>query len=223
MPIPGRAGLVIGLVIISGYQAVRRLLLLLLLPEFWITSQLRRWGRRPLPGAYAFGDFIGWTIKASRWLMWGAVVVVSVGIITWYTRPSIGDTTLTLYIDRGIAWWYSLEGWVLTNEWAPLDRAPSVIERGSTSPVTSGDAVTPRATVVPRTTATPAPGPRRTPTATGAHQIYVVKPDDSLSKIAKRFGVTVEDLIEANKARYPSLATDRSTIGIGWELRIPKR
>jgi hypothetical protein len=64
---------------------------------------------------------------------------------------------------------------------------------------------------------------RPTPTAASAYEIYVVQEGDSLSKIAKSFGVTVEDLIEANRAKYPSLVTDRSAIEIGWELHIPRR
>ena len=52
MPMPWRAALTIGVTIILGYQVIRRLLPLFLLPEFWITSLLRRLGLRPLPGTY---------------------------------------------------------------------------------------------------------------------------------------------------------------------------
>jgi len=82
---------------------------------------------------------------------------------------------------------------------------------------------TPAATRPPQTFTPPAMRPSQIPTATSAYEVYVVQEGDSLSKIAKRFGVTVEDLIEANKARYPSLVTDRSIIEVGWELRIPRR
>ena len=82
---------------------------------------------------------------------------------------------------------------------------------------------TPAATKPSQTFTPPATRPPQIPTATSAYEVYVVQEGDSLSKIAKRFGVTVEDLIEANKARYPSLVTDRSIIEVGWELRIPRQ
>ena len=209
VPMPWRAGLVIGIVALGSYQVLRRLLSLFLLPEFWITSQLRRRGRRPLPGTYAFDDSIGWAIKASRWLALGAMIVVGAGIIAWYARPSIRDTTLALYIDQGVAWWYSLEGWALTGEWASSAHSAPVIEPGATPPAPSSGIVTPRPTL--------------TPTTAPAYTIYVVQPGDSLSKIAKRFGVSVEDLVATNKAKYPSLATDPASIKVGWKLLIPKQ
>jgi len=191
-----------------------------------ITKQLRRSGRQPLPGTYAIGDMLqgivglihaGTTkladISEKQWRLpkrW-IVLIVAILILLWYVRPFLGEITAADYVDRGITWWYSLEGWVLTNEWGPLDRA------------TSSDTVIPRATFAPRATTTPTRRLRRTPTATSAYKIYVVQEGDSLSKIAKRFGVTVEDLIEANRAKYPSLVTDRATIEIGWQLRIPRR
>lgn len=245
VPMPWRAGLVILVAMILLrwlvwrsfpwlIERLARLLLLLvegiasllLLPEYLITKQLRQGGRQPLPGTYAIGDTLqrivglihaGTTKLADifekqwrlpkRWI----VLIVAIPILLWYVRPFLGEITAADYIDRGITWWYSLEGWVLTNEWVPLNRA------------TSDDAVIPRTTVVPRATATPTQRLRRTPTATSAYKIYVVQKGDSLSKIAKRFGVTVEDLVEANRARYPSLVKDPATIEIGWELRIPKR
>ncbi len=212
MPMPWRAALTIGATIILGYQVIRRLLPLFLLPEFWITSLLRRLGLRPLPGTYTFGEFICWTIRASRWLAWGAVVVAGIGIIAWYARPSMGDITLAGYIDRGITRWYSLEGWVLTGEWAPL---PTSMEDRPTKPFPS------RTTPMPKATATRTPRPTRTLTP-AAYEIYVVQEGDSLSKIAKRFGVTVEDIVKANRTKYPSLVTDPASIEIGWELLIPQ-
>lgn len=220
---PWRAGLAIGVVIISGYQVIRRLLPLLLLPEFWITSRLRRWGLRPLPGTYAFGDFITLMIKASRWLAWGAVMVVGVGIITWYAPPSVGNTTLALYIDQSVAWWYSLEGWVLTGEWASPAHAAPTIRPGVALPAPSGSTVAPSPATTPRAKVTPTPKPARTPTATPAYTIYIVQRGDSLSKIAKRYDVSVEDLVAINKVQYPSLLTDPASIEVGWALLIPKQ
>jgi hypothetical protein len=214
VPMPWRTGLAIGIVTIGGYQILRRLLPLLLIPEFWITSQMRRLGHRPLPGTYAFGDFIGWAIKASRWLAWVAIIGVGAGIIAWYARPSMGDTTLAAYVDQGVTWWYSLEGWALTGKWAlPVHAAP-LVEPGIGSPMPSRGTVTPK----PATT----PGARVTPTPTPPYTIYVVQSGDSLSKIAKRFGVSVEDIVEANRVKYPSLVTDPASIEIDWKLRIPR-
>ncbi|HIC96054.1 TPA: LysM domain-containing protein, partial [Candidatus Bipolaricaulota bacterium] len=39
----------------------------------------------------------------------------------------------------------------------------------------------------------------------------------------KRFGVSVEDLIAANREKYPSLVTDPASIKVGWELLIPEQ
>jgi len=212
VPMPWRAALTIGATIVLGYQIVRRLLPLSLLPEFWITSQLRRLGSRPLPGTYAFGEFIGWAIQASRWLAWGGVMVAGIGIIAWYARPSMDDTMLAGYVDQGITRWYSLEGWVLTGKWVPL---PMSMENLAPKPAPS------RTTPTPKATATRTPRPTRTLTP-AAYEIYVVQEGDYLSKIAKRFGVTVEDIVEANRKKYPSLVTDPGSIEIGWELLIPQ-
>ena len=234
VPLPWRAASVIGLVIIIGYRVIRRLLPLFLLPEFWITSRLRRWGLRPLPGTYAFGDLIGWIIRVCRWLAWVGVIVVGVGIIAWYGRPSVEGTTLAQHIDQGIAWWYSLEGWVFTGEWASSAHTAPITESGASSPETSGSTATPRPTATPTASATSkpvttpgpsatsTPGSTRSPTATPAYMIYVVQPGDSLSEIAKRFGISVEDLVEVNKVKYPSLVTDPASIRVGWALRIPR-
>jgi hypothetical protein len=44
---------------------------------------------------------------------------------------------------------------------------------------------------------------------------------DTLSKIAQRTGVTVQQLVDANKARYPQLERNASNIQVGWTLTIP--
>jgi LysM repeat protein len=54
--------------------------------------------------------------------------------------------------------------------------------------------------------------------------LYTVVPGDSLWKIAQRFlgaGSRYPELVEANKARYPSLAKNPNLIYPGWQLRIP--
>ena len=47
---------------------------------------------------------------------------------------------------------------------------------------------------------------------------YTVKSGDTLGKIAKRYGVTVDNLVAWNKGSYPSLKTNRNLIQIGWVL-----
>ena len=113
VPMPWRAGLLVSIAAIGGYQVVRRLLILLLLPEFWITNRLRCWGHRPLPGTYAFDDLVEWSIKILRAFAWLALLALILGLTAWYARPSLEDTALAQYIDQGIDWWYSLEESVL--------------------------------------------------------------------------------------------------------------
>jgi serine/threonine protein kinase len=117
-------------------------------------------------------------------------------------------------INRGLE--TGLEERSLTVEKLKVGEKSLTIKYGSmvqTIPPTSTLIPGPRQTPMPTAT----PRPHRTPTATSACKIYVVQEGDSLSKIAKRFGVTVEDLLEAN----PQIK-DRSIIRVGWELCIPK-
>ena len=74
-------------------------------------------------------------------------------------------------------------------------------------------------TVTPRPTATPVPStpaPTLTPTPTPTPVIYVVGPGDTLIAIARKYGVTVEALQEANAILDPRL------LQIGQELVIPQ-
>lgn len=50
---------------------------------------------------------------------------------------------------------------------------------------------------------------------------YTVQRGDSLIKIAKKAGVTVQSLVDANKATYPCLATKPTCLQIGWVLTLP--
>jgi len=213
---------------------------LFLLPEYLITKQLRQGGHRPLPGTYALGDILqgivglihAGTTKltdflekqrrlSKRWVT--LVVLIAAALISlWYVQPLL-DETVAAYIDQGIAWWYSLEGWALTGEWtSPVQAAPTITS-GATSPTPSNGTATPTLATTPRATVTPTPRLTRTPTATPAYTIYIVQRGDSLSRIAKRFGVSVEDLVAANKVKYPSLLTDPASIEVGWTLLIPKQ
>lgn len=63
----------------------------------------------------------------------------------------------------------------------------------------------------PTPTATPIPRPTPTPTAT----VYVVQPGDTLSGIAARFNVTVDDLVESNRI------VNADSLQVGQEITIP--
>jgi len=69
---------------------------------------------------------------------------------------------------------------------------------------------------------TPSPSPL-VPDVTpspGLPVTHRVQPGDSLSKIAQQYGTTVEELVELNKDRYPSLVEDPGLIRAGWELVV---
>ena len=63
----------------------------------------------------------------------------------------------------------------------------------------------------PTPTATPIPRPTPTPTVT----VYVVQPGDTLSGIATRFNLTLDDLVEANRI------VDPDALQVGQEITIP--
>jgi len=66
------------------------------------------------------------------------------------------------------------------------------------------------------------PLPGQDSRASQTARVHVVQKGDSLSKIARRYGVSVSDLVAANQAQYPSLAADASLIQVGWRLAIPQ-
>jgi LysM repeat protein len=74
-----------------------------------------------------------------------------------------------------------------------------------------GASPTPSASVAPSATPEPTPVPAPTP------QVYVVESGDTLSKIAKRFDVTVDALLAANK----DTIDDPDKIKVGDEIIIP--
>jgi uncharacterized protein YkwD len=62
-------------------------------------------------------------------------------------------------------------------------------------------------------------------TATGSSDeyiTYVVRSGDTVSQIASRYGITIEELIALNKGIYPRLANDPSSLQPGWRLVVPK-
>jgi LysM repeat protein len=78
---------------------------------------------------------------------------------------------------------------------------------GPNDPTSSPSASAPVATPTPQPTEPPAP----TPT------VYVIKQGDTLSKIARAFGVSLDDLLEANKATI----TNPNRISVGDQIIIP--
>jgi len=69
------------------------------------------------------------------------------------------------------------------------------------------------ATPIPAPTPTHTPIPRPTPTPTVT--VYVVQPGDTLSAIATRFNVTLDDLVAANRIVNPD------ALQVGQEITIP--
>ncbi|MDO8551784.1 MAG: LysM domain-containing protein [bacterium] len=54
----------------------------------------------------------------------------------------------------------------------------------------------------------------------GPQLAYLVMAGDSLASIAQRVGVTVEQLVQYNQNKYPSLAENPNDISTGWELSV---
>ena len=96
-----------------------------------------------------------------------------------------------------------------------------------TSDPTATPTSEPTATSTPDPTATPTPDPTATlPTPTPTPQVYVVQSGDSLSRIAERFGVTVDSLIEANRIVHPDVLQFNQPLTIPrlpWPFTIPRR
>jgi hypothetical protein len=83
---------------------------------------------------------------------------------------------------------------------------PALLGIGGGSPSASPSASGPAASASAAPTTPPAPTP----------QVYIIKSGDTLSKVAKRFGVTLEELLAAN----PEIK-DPNKIGEGQEIVIP--
>lgn len=65
----------------------------------------------------------------------------------------------------------------------------------------------------------PAPAPKPAPPKPAATPgVHVVVQGDNLTRIAQTAGVSVAELVEWNKARYPSLGWNKNMIHPGWEL-----
>lgn len=115
----------------------------LLIPEYLITKILRNYGVQIPLVIYIYGDivsrivgivnqggllldnslkkciqFMGYALNQRwhiprKWFVMAAIIIP----FTWFVRPYIGENSVTALIDRGVMWWYSLEGWVLNGKW----------------------------------------------------------------------------------------------------------
>lgn len=65
-------------------------------------------------------------------------------------------------------------------------------------------------------TEAPTPVPEEARTAI----TYVVQAGDNLTKIANKFNTTVDNLVDLNKKKHPTLIVNRNYIRAGWELTI---
>lgn len=63
--------------------------------------------------------------------------------------------------------------------------------------------------------------PTTVPSTGTAASSYTVKSGDTLGRIAAAAGVSIEALVNVNKGRYPSLATNPNALQIGWSLTLP--
>lgn len=94
----------------------------------------------------------------------------------------------------------------------------SEIEPSPTPRPTLGPTPSPRPTPSPSPTPTPEVIP--TPTIPPVPTMYTVRPGDSLSGIAARFGVTVFDLQTWNSHGYPSIVSNPGFLEVGWTLVV---
>ena len=96
----------------------------------------------------------------------------------------------------------------------PLPKTPTPIP-GLAIPITDPNKAFINAiatpTPEPLPTETPTPRPPKKPTA----QVYIVQPGDTLSKIAERFGVTIDALTKTNMIVNPD------ALQVNQELTIP--
>lgn len=157
---------------------------------------------------------------AIRLLRWASFTTIVILVLTACTRPA---TTRPLPTSENVgqagtpgtpALAPGTLGFPALQQTSVAQTATARARGGSGTPVVTA-AYTPR----PVATATPSPAespqPTTAPTAAPGGQTYTVQPGDTLFSIALSFGLTVEELAQANQI------TDPSTIYAGQVLIIP--
>ena len=104
---PWRVVLLLCAASLAGYGATSLVLRLILLPEFLLTTRLRRWGWRPIPGTHAFGRVIWWAMWLLFALLCATLVMVVLSVIGWYALPILSGT-IADFVSRFFEWWSSL-------------------------------------------------------------------------------------------------------------------
>ena len=101
--------------------------------------------------------------------------------------------------------------------WFRLDVGDDANWRVTLEQIGDAPTPTPQTTTAPQPTPTPTrtPSPTPTPVPVAVPSEYTVQAGDTLRTIAKQFGTTVDDLIEANDIEDPNL------IRVGARLKIP--
>jgi len=83
------------------------LLRLALFPEFLLTTRLRRFGLRPLPGTHVFGQTVVWSTIALGWLVVAIVGITILGVCVWYAQPRFGPS-FSAAVSSYFEWWASI-------------------------------------------------------------------------------------------------------------------
>ena len=192
----------------SAVMVVAMLVVLYL--EFVLTTALRRLVHRATPGARLLGPLLRLSIllamlTTTNWALQGPLA------------SSLGKT-----IDSG-----SLGPPVRTaREWSGKIASAVIRFAGVTESTTKPEpwpgasaTATPRGQSIPKSATQPAS--RSTVGGTAGSVTYVVQRGDTLNEIAKRFGVTARDIIEANRTQHPGLAENPALLRTGWVLEIP--
>lgn len=104
---PWRVVLILSVGGLAVYGAASFMLRLLLLPEFLLTTRLRRWGLRPIPGTHAFGRVICWAMWLLPLLLCTTLLVAGLSVIGWYVLPGLSGTVAEV-VNHFFEWWSSL-------------------------------------------------------------------------------------------------------------------
>lgn len=139
-------------------------------------------------------------------LLGGTAMALVACLTAAHRRRALGLWMLLVLLVLGAAAWVSLPHGISIPQGLPALRLPGPDQEATPTATPLQETPAPTATATP--TAQPTPTP--------AVITYTVQRGDSLSRIAARFGVTVEELVRANGIADPSL------IHVGQVLTIPQ-